>query len=93
MPFVTFAEQYGFEKGEIKGKIEGKIEGLLAGLQTVLRVRFAADANSLVEAIEKIDDPEKLTSLLTASGTASLDDIRNLIASTNGTIAPAPAGQ
>ena len=40
MPFVTFAERYGKEKGLIEGRIEGRKEGRYEVIEVALELRF-----------------------------------------------------
>jgi hypothetical protein len=70
MPFVTFAERYGHEKGLRKG--------LLTGLAAVLEVKFGAQGLELMAALRQIEEVERLEAILQAAKqpTASLDELR-----------------
>jgi hypothetical protein len=73
MPFVTFAERYGREQGEIKG--------LLAGLELGLGLKFGADGVALMPDVRRIEDPARLLALIDKlKSDVSLDDVRKFLA-------------
>jgi hypothetical protein len=72
MPFITFAERYGYEKGERAG--------LLKALESVLRLRFGAAGMEILADLQRVDDPSQLDRLRQeAEKVSSLDDFRKLL--------------
>jgi hypothetical protein len=76
MPFVTEAEKYGLEVGEIKGQVKG----LLVGLEALLEAKLQQAGLDLMPEIRKIDDPQRLTALLQVARKAtSVEEVRAAI--------------
>ena len=75
MPFVTFAERYGKEKG----LIEGRIEGVVKAIETVLKLRFPKAVSVLMPRLLEVKDVDRVQHLLEVALTASLDEIETAI--------------
>lgn len=89
MPFVTFAERYGFEQGEQEGRKEGLKEGLkeghrkglLEGLALSLELKFGEAGTAFVPELERQEKLETLEAVLVAIKSASsVEDLRKLVA-------------
>jgi hypothetical protein len=72
MPFVTFAERHGFEKGEKKGTKQA--------IEVALELRFPNTFSSLMPQVSKIDEIDRLERLLQLAKTAPLADIEAFLA-------------
>jgi hypothetical protein len=74
MPFLSYPEQVGFDKG--------KNEGLLQGIEASLDLRFSAAGLALLPELRKREDVTFLQQFLQAlrATTTSLDDLRALLA-------------
>ncbi len=71
MPFVTFAEKVGMEKGLEKGRLEG--------IETSLDVKFGKEGLKLLPEIRRVQDPKVLRAVLRAIRTASTpDEVRRI---------------
>lgn len=70
MEFVTRQESWGFAKGYE----QGKIQGLLMSLQVILSLRFGAEGEALMPALEAIGRSECLDELLLAAKDAATLD-------------------
>jgi hypothetical protein len=80
MPYVTFAERYGMEKGLEQGRKEGERLGLLKGLRGMLKLKFGEAGEALMPELERQDDPATLRSVTDAvESAASPDDLRRLL--------------
>jgi hypothetical protein len=75
MPFMTYLEQVGYDRGldegERKGKIEGERKGLLEGLRLALKLKFGAAGLALLPALEAQKELDVLQKVLDAVETAS----------------------
>jgi hypothetical protein len=88
MPFVTFAERHGFEKGEKKGLEKGREQGIEAGLaqgvkqaiEVALESRFPDTVSSLMPRVKQIEDTDRLRRLLQLTITAPLSEIEAALA-------------
>jgi hypothetical protein len=84
MPFVTSFERFGFKRGRQEGLDEGRKEGRLAGLhrtiEVALEIRFGAEGLALMPAVREKSDLALLEQLVQAVKSASLDDVRKLLA-------------
>ncbi len=80
MPFVTFAERYGREMGEIDGRREGHKEGQKEGryeaIESVLDLRFPDSLAELMPQVKQVADMDRLHSLLLLAKRATLADIQ-----------------
>lgn len=76
MPFVTFAERYGFEKGEKKGLIQGAKQSI----EVALELRFPEAVSSLMPLVVQIDAADRLEQLLQLAMTAPLAEIEAALA-------------
>ena len=72
MPFVTFAERYGKEKGLIEGRKEGRYEAI----ESVLDLRFPDFLAELMPRVKQVEDLDRLHALLQLAKKASLADIQ-----------------
>jgi len=86
MPFLSYPEQIGFDKGYDKGKEEGfdkgKVEGLLKGIELGLKLKFGAEGLQLLPAIQAQQDLALLQKIFNVIGPdATLDDVRRLLPS------------
>ncbi len=77
MPFVTFAERYGREMGEIDGRKEGRYEAM----EVALDLRFPDSLAELMPQFEQIEDRDRLNALLQLTKKAPLADIQAAIES------------
>jgi hypothetical protein len=81
MPFVTYAERVGFDKGEEQGLKKGEEKGLLQGIESVLEVRFGPAGLALLPDVRQVTDLKVLQAVLQASKTARTpEDLRPLLA-------------
>ena len=71
MPFVTFAERYGREMGEITGVVKA--------IETVLKLRFPKAVSALMPRLLEVKDVDRVQHLLEVALTASLDEIETAI--------------
>ena len=71
MPFVTFAEKHGFEKGAR----EERIRGAKQSIELAIELRFPASLPSFTAQLGKIDDLDRLQQILQLAKTAPLADI------------------
>jgi hypothetical protein len=70
MAYLTNAERVGLARG------------LRKGIERLLKSKFGPDGAGLMEECRKIEDVERLESILDAiDGCATLDDVRRLLAS------------
>ncbi len=76
MPFVTFAERYGREMGEIDGHKEGQKEGRYEAIESVLDLRFPDSLAELMPQVKQVADMDRLHSLLLLAKRATLADIQ-----------------
>jgi hypothetical protein len=76
MSFVTFAERYGFEKGERKGLAEG----MKQAIEVAIRLRFPDALPSLKPLVMRIDKVARLQQLLQLAETAPLAEIEAALA-------------
>ena len=89
MPFVTFAERYGREMGEIDGRKEGHKEGQREGqregryeaIEVALDLRFPDALAELMPRVKQIADMDRLHALLLLAKRATLADIQAAVAS------------
>jgi len=71
--FISFPERLGMEKGEIKGRLEG--------LETALDIKFQQAGLALMPELRKIEDPQRLATILQVVRKAtSLDEVRAALA-------------
>jgi hypothetical protein len=76
MPYISFAERHGMERGE---RI-GKAEGLRKGIEALLRVKFGQQGAELLSSLQTLDDSARLEALLqTAEQAATLEEVRKLL--------------
>jgi hypothetical protein len=75
MPFLSYPEQVGFDKGEQAGEREG----LLPGIEAWLRVRFQAEGAALLPALQNLELALLRQVLATLGTDASLDEVRRLL--------------
>ena len=71
MPFVTFAERYGREMGEINGVVKA--------IETVLKLRFPMAVSALMPRLLEVKDVDQVQHLHEVALTASLDEIETAI--------------
>ncbi len=71
MPFVTFAERYGREMGEITGVVKA--------IETVLKLRFPTSVSALMPRLLEVKDIDRVQHLLEVALIASLDEIETAI--------------
>ena len=79
MGFVTFAEKFGFEKGERKGFREGLIQGRRQAVEVAIELRFPHALPSLKTRLIWINDSARLQWVLQIAMTASLAEIEAAI--------------
>ncbi len=63
-------------EGELKGIIKGRIEGLIEGIEGMLEIKYAGEANALMDSVRNLESVEQLQafkSLLSKS--ASVNDL------------------
>jgi hypothetical protein len=78
MPFVTFAERHGLEKGLKQGLEKGR-EYLLKGIALGLKLKFGSAGLALLPEIEKQQNLDVLEAIVNAIETAaSTDDLQRL---------------
>jgi hypothetical protein len=85
MPFVTFAERYGMEKGEKlgleKGLAKGLIQGMHQAIEVALELRFGdAAAAALMPRVQRVDDLARLQKLLQVAKSAPLAEVEAALA-------------
>jgi hypothetical protein len=84
VPYVTYAERRGLEKGREEGLEKGREEGLLEGkkgsIEAVLEVRFPQDVRALMPAVRQSSQMAELDRLLQLAKTASLEEVRSALA-------------
>jgi hypothetical protein len=72
MPFVTFAERYGQEKGHR--------QGMVAAIRLGLDLKFGEPGLALMTRVEGIDNPSLIQAIYDAiKPAASLDDVVKLL--------------
>jgi hypothetical protein len=82
MPYLTYAERIGIEKGRseglneglVEGRKEGLTEGRKEGLTVALELKFGDAAQALVEEIRQINDLETIQRLMETIKTATTPD-------------------
>jgi flagellar biosynthesis/type III secretory pathway protein FliH len=88
MPFVTFAERNGYEKGEAdglqkglqQGREEGKKETLFPAIETILELKFGAAAAPLLTALREQPNLEVLEKVFHSIKTgATLEELGRLL--------------
>jgi hypothetical protein len=79
MPFLSYPEQVGFDKGEKVGLDKGERLGLLRALETLLRVKFQAEGVALMPLLQERESSVLLQVLETLGTEASLDEVRRLL--------------
>lgn len=76
MPFITFAERHGFEKGEE----QGHRKGLLQGIELGLKLKFGPVGDPLLAELRQQTDVGVLEKVLQAiESTNNMDDLRKLL--------------
>jgi predicted transposase YdaD len=78
MPFLSYPEQFGFDKGRNEGKSEGRLKGIELGLD----LRFGAAGLALLPEVQKRKDEAFLQRFLQRlrCTTTSLEDLKTLLA-------------
>ena len=71
MPFVTYAERYGMELGEIKG--------MTKAIEVALELRFGDAALALMPRVRQVNDVARLEQLLQVAKTAPLAEVEATI--------------
>jgi len=88
MPYVTSAERRGLEQGLERGLEQGleqgasigERSGLLEGIEAILDVKFGPQGLTLLPEIQKLEEGERLRSLLmTIRRSSSLDEVRECL--------------
>jgi hypothetical protein len=80
VPFITYAERYGMEKGREQGLEEGRREYLLKGIELALELKFGAEGQALASAVGKQTDLAVLEAVFNAiRPAASVEDVRKLL--------------
>jgi hypothetical protein len=80
MPFVTFAERHGMEKGLKQGREEGRRQGLLEGLRLALKLKFGEAGTALMPELERQEKLATIEAVYNAVESAtSVEDLRQLL--------------
>src|SRR5262249_14429935 len=82
--FISYPEQVALDmakaRAENEGHAKGQIEGRLEGLEALLEAKFQAPGLALMPDLRKIEDPERLATILQTVRTATtIDDVRKLL--------------
>jgi len=78
-------EQIGFQKGAEKGEHTGKAKGYVTAIEVGLSLKFGDSALSLMPAVKRIDDPDRLLMIVEAIKVAKgLDEVRQLVIGPDG---------
>jgi hypothetical protein len=75
MPFRSYPEQVGYDRG-IQ---EGEREGLLRGIDVVLRVKFQAEGVAVLPMLQERESSVLHQVFATLVTAASLDEVRRLL--------------
>jgi hypothetical protein len=79
--YVTSAERFAREEGQLEGRVEGRVEGLLGGIRVLLGRRFGESGLALLPELRQIDDPVRLEAILGGVADArTIEEVRRLLA-------------
>ena len=79
MPYVTSAEQIGFEKGFKEGFKEGQIIGFIKSISIALEIKFGAEGLEIFPEISQIQDLDVLRAVVTGIKTKNtLQELRKI---------------